>query len=91
MELVFDIETDGLLWEFTSKNIDTGKMEVHPPATKIWCIVAIDEADNVYSFDPNQIDEGIEFLKSADKLVGHNIIGFDIPMILRTRTITVAL
>ena len=88
MELVFDIETDGLLWEFTSKNIETGEMEVHPPATKIWCIVAIDEADNVYSFDPNQIDEGIEFLKSADTLVGHNIIGFDIPAIEKLKHVS---
>ena len=38
----------------------------------------IDNQDNVYTFKPSQIDEGIEFLKSADVLVGHNIIGFDI-------------
>ena len=67
MELVFDIETDGLYDE----------------ATVIWCLVAIDENNKVYSFKPDEIDEGIEFLKTADKLIGHNIIGFDIPVITK--------
>ena len=65
MELVFDIETDGLYEE----------------ASVIWCLVAIDENDKVYSFKPDEIDKGIEFLKTADKIIGHNIIGFDIPVI----------
>jgi len=50
-------------------------------ATKIWCIVAIDENNKVYQFEPNQLKEGIKFLQSADTLIGHNIIGFDIPVI----------
>jgi len=87
MELVFDIETDGLLWKSTIKNEDTGELEILPPASIIWCIVAIDENDKVYSFEPNQIDEGIEFLKSADTLVGHNIIGFDIPAINKLKQV----
>ena len=65
MELVFDIEANGLFFE----------------ADTIWCIVAIDENDKVYSFKPDKIKEGIEFLQSADKLIGHNIIGYDIPVI----------
>jgi len=65
MELVFDIEANGLFFE----------------ADTIWCIVAIDENDKVYSFKPDTIKEGIEFLQSADKLIGHNIIGYDIPVI----------
>jgi DNA polymerase III epsilon subunit-like protein len=65
MELVFDIEANGFLFE----------------ADTIWCIVAIDEHDKVYSFRPDQIKEGIKFLQSADKLIGHNIIGYDIPLI----------
>jgi len=85
MELVFDIETNGLLWEYTAKNSETGEMETHPAADTIWCIVAIDENNKVYSFDPTQIDEGIEFLKSADTLVGHNIIGFDLPAIKKLK------
>ena len=68
MDLVFDIETDGLLWptEFKNKEGDTISL---PSASQIWCIVAIDETDTVHTFDPSQIDEGIEFLKSADVLV----------------------
>jgi|TARA_S200002703_G_C3799226_1_gene246939 DNA polymerase-1 len=85
MELVFDIETNGLIWEFLSKNKETGELERVPAADSIWCIVAIDESNKVYSFDPTQIDEGIEFLKSADILVGHNIIGFDIPIIKKLK------
>jgi DNA polymerase-1 len=65
MQLVFDIETDGLYFD----------------ATKIWCLVAIDENDKVYSYTEDNINEGIELLKSADKIIGHNIIGFDLPVI----------
>ena len=51
-------------------------------ATKIWCIVAVNtETDRIYSFNPDQIDEGIKLLQTADTLIGHNIIGFDIPII----------
>ena len=46
------------------------------------CIVAIDVDNNdLYSFDNTEIDEGIELLSKADKLIGHNIIGYDIPAI----------
>jgi DNA polymerase I-like protein with 3'-5' exonuclease and polymerase domains len=65
MELVFDIETDDL------------------DASQINCIVAIDEENIVYSFDiiDDNINEGISLLSKADKLIGHNILGFDIPVI----------
>ena len=85
MELIFDIETNGLLFDSKQKvyDVDLKKnVEVDiPAATEIWCIVAIDQDDNVYSFDPKEIDKGIEFLSKADKLIGHNIIGFDLPVI----------
>ena len=65
MELVFDIETDDL------------------NATEIHCIVAIDENNKQYTFDviDDNILKGLDFLAEADKLIGHNIIGFDIPVI----------
>lgn len=51
-------------------------------ATKIWCISAIDVDTEVQtSFGPSELDKGLEFLRTADKLIGHNIIGFDIPVI----------
>ena len=63
MEVVFDIETDGL----------------NP--TVIWCLVAIDETGDVYRYYEDTLDEGIKFLQNADKIIGHNILGFDIPVI----------
>lgn len=48
---------------------------------KIWCIVAKPVGEAVVSFGPDKIEEGIAFLKSADVLIGHNILGFDIPVI----------
>ena len=51
-------------------------------ATKIWCICAYDlDEEKMYSFGPDKIIEGVEFLRASDKLIGHNIIGFDIPVI----------
>ena len=53
-------------------------------ATKVWCMVAQDSASGkVYKFAPHQLESGLELLKSADKLIGHNILGFDIPVIKR--------
>ena len=66
MNLVFDIEADGL------------------EPTVIFCIVAIDaDTQEVYSFDNTQIREGCEFLSTATKLIGHNIIGYDLPALLK--------
>src|SRR5210317_704922 len=65
MKLVFDIETDDLNY------------------TKVWCIVAKEEHPDcigkVHAFGPDMIEEGIKFLQQADTLIGHNIMGFDIP------------
>ena len=52
--------------------------------TKIHCIVAQDvDTKDVFTFDNTQLDEGYALLKSADKLIGHNIIGYDIPVVER--------
>jgi len=72
MNLVFDIETDGL----------------NP--SKIHCIVAIDEHDNIYKFKPDKIDEGVEFLSKANTLIGHNIVGYDIPAIKKLTGVDLA-
>ena len=53
-------------------------------ATKVWCIVAQDlESNELFRFATHQLESGLELLKSADKLIGHNILGFDIPVIKR--------
>ena len=50
--------------------------------SKIWCISTIDaDTGDLKSYGPDKLVDGIQSLKSADKLVGHNIIGFDVPVI----------
>ncbi len=53
----------------------------HLNASVLWCIVAIDDDDKVHSFYGDKLEEGLAFLNTADRLVGHNILGFDIPVL----------
>jgi DNA polymerase-1 len=51
-------------------------------ATVIHCIVCQDpESGEIFKFKPDQIAAGCKFLADADTLIGHNIVGFDIPVI----------
>ena len=64
--LTFDIETDGL----------------YDQATKIHCIVIYDvNRQLTSSYGPDRIGDAIEHLRSADVLIGHNILFYDIPVI----------
>lgn len=73
-ELVFDIETDGLL--------EDGPKGA--ALTKLHCIGAIDvETEEEFLFPPERLGEGLEFLSKARRLIGHNIIQFDLKAILR--------
>lgn len=71
MQLVFDIESNGLL----------------ETMTKIHCIAAEDvETGIIYEFVNNvegykSIEEGILLLQEAEEISGHNICKFDIPAI----------
>ena len=47
----------------------------------VWCIVAKELNGKIHTFDNTQIHEGIKFLQQADTLIGHNIIGYDIPVL----------
>ena len=47
----------------------------------VWCIVAKELNGTSHTFDNTQIEEGIKFLQEADTLIGHNIIGYDIPVL----------
>ena len=49
--------------------------------TVIWCLVAMDDKGKFYNYTEDNIDEGIKLLQDADKIIGHNILGFDIPVI----------
>ena len=51
--------------------------------TVVWCIVAKELDGTIHTFDNTQIKEGIEFLQTAEVLIGHNIIGYDIPTLKR--------
>ena len=51
-------------------------------ATLVHCIVAQDaETGEIFKFPPHKLEDGYKFLATADRLIGHNIIGFDIPMV----------
>ncbi|MCB1970958.1 MAG: hypothetical protein KDG54_11180 [Geminicoccaceae bacterium] len=70
MRLVFDIEADGLL--------DTIK--------RIHCIIAKDvDTGEVHQFADQEgyapVAAGVDLLASADQLIGHNILSYDIPAI----------
>ena len=66
MKLIFDIETDGLL----------------PELTKIHCLVAKDiETNQLYSYRPDKVEDGLQLLSEAKEIIAHNGIGFDIPAI----------
>lgn len=73
MKYVFDIETNGLYSE----------------ATELHCIAIRDldeKVTKVYTSRPidgsaGTLEEGLKLLQLADKLIGHNIINFDIPTI----------
>ena len=68
MDIIFDIETDNL----------------YHKVTKLHCIalkrIGID--NDVLLFDTlnNNIDAGLNILSTADRLIGHNIIQYDIPV-----------
>ena len=56
--------------------------------TKIYCMSVLDvDSQEQFNFKPDNIVEGINLLESADKLIGHNIIGFDIPVIRRLHNV----
>ena len=51
-------------------------------ATKVWCICTLDvDTGEEKTFTYENLDEGVEHLEGADKLIGHNIIGFDVPVL----------
>lgn len=65
MRLVFDLESDGLYYD----------------ASRIHCIVAIDkDTKEVHKFEPSKVEQGLRLLMEADEVIGHNIIGFDLPL-----------
>ena len=63
---IFDLEADGLLKE----------------ATVTWCGVFKDiNTKELTKFRPDQIPDMLAFMDSCDVLIGHNIIGYDFPLL----------
>ncbi|WP_084238362.1 DNA polymerase [Sphingomonas asaccharolytica] len=63
---VFDLETNGLL----------------PEVTRVHCAVLYDlDTEEVLDFRPHEIGKFLELYVKATLLVGHNVIGFDIPVL----------
>lgn len=63
---VFDIEADGLL----------------DVATRVHCgVVSNLKGDDVRSYLPHQIPNLLKDLGSCDVLIGHNILGYDLPLL----------
>lgn len=83
--LVFDIETDGLLDELTQVHClviaDPATSEVWsctnsaPPATG----TSIHTMGGIQPARYRSVEEGLKLLAEADLILGHNVIGFDIP------------
>lgn len=79
-ELVYDIETNGLLRAQTAKD-----GTVIPKMTKFWLLIVGDPATGVvdaYSdVDPDlqPLAVGYKRLRGADRLIGHNVLNFDVP------------
>ena len=72
--LVFDCETNGLLHDVST----------------IHCIAIYDsQKEETFVFNNNggdcyPITEGLHWLSNADVLIGHNIIGYDLPVLRKT-------
>ena len=50
-------------------------------ATRVWCIVTKEVDGIVKKFGPNEIEDALNLLQQADAVIGHNIIGFDLPVL----------
>ena len=68
MRQAFDIEANGLYNE----------------ATKIHCLVTQDiDTGEIRRFRPHEVEQGLRLLQSADLLIGHNIIQYDLALIFK--------
>ena len=64
--LIFDLESDGL----------------YDDVSKIHCLVIYDiQSARTFSYAPDAISNAIAHLESADVLIGHNILFYDIPVL----------
>jgi DNA polymerase-1 len=68
LRAIFDIEADGLLMT----------------ARKVHCLSVLDlQTGDVSGFGPSGVGEGLDLLRSYDRIIGHNCIAFDMPVLRR--------
>ena len=79
MKLAFDIEANGL------NEVVAGKKDTYlREATKIWCMSVCNiDSGEMLLFEQDNLADGIQMLRDADIIIGHNIYAFDIPLIER--------
>ena len=79
MKLAFDIEANGL------NEVVAGKKDTYlREATKIWCMSVCNiDLGEMLLFEQDNLADGIQMLRDADMIIGHNIYAFDIPLIER--------
>lgn len=64
----FDLESNGLLKD----------------VSKVWCIATVDvDTNEERLWGPEEIEACLEYLYQADELIGHNIIGYDLRVLLK--------
>lgn len=73
--LVFDIETNGLLDELTTIHC-ISLQEVTPEGVPVGDVLSANRVNGELT-----IEQALETLQSADAVVGHNIVNFDVPAI----------
>jgi len=77
--LAFDIEGNGLNEVTINK-----KGTCIPEATRIWCAATCDvETGETKTYTEDMLEQFIKELEGADLAVGHNIFGYDIPILER--------
>lgn len=68
MRVYFDLESNGLLKE----------------VSKVWCVATVNiDTDESRLWGPTEIEDCLEYLYGADELSGHNIIGYDLKVLLK--------
>ena len=77
--IVFDIEANGL-----TEVVLNSKGQVFKEADTVYCMVTKNLDTGEYKeYGPCEIEEGVEELRNADVIIGHNILMYDIPLLER--------
>ena len=77
--IAFDIEANGL----NELTVDK-KGNPITEADTVWCLCLLDiDSGESLDFGPDEISKGVEVLRNADLLIGHNIIFYDLPLLER--------